>query len=124
MALGTHHVLAIDRWQPTRLNQLLHEHWGKANRRKKADRELVGFYALIGKVPPATGPRRVSLRITLAPGQRAGDPDSYWKSTLDALVGVGLLLDDNRQNCELGGIDFDRGPERSTAILLEDLDHA
>ena len=60
-------------------------------RLKKADREVVGLHARLSGIPPATGRRRVSLVLTLAPRQRGGDPDAYWKSTLDALTACGLL---------------------------------
>jgi hypothetical protein len=59
--------LVIPGWHPVRLNQLLHVHFHKAARMKKADRELVGWYARQARIPPATGKRRVSLRIVLAP---------------------------------------------------------
>jgi hypothetical protein len=60
--------------------------------------------------------------LTLAPRQRACDPDAFWKSTLDALVHAGLLVDDNRQGCELGEVRFDRGTARRTVIVLADLE--
>jgi Holliday junction resolvase RusA-like endonuclease len=63
----------------------------------------------------------VSLRITLARGQRGPDPDAWWKSALDALVHAGLLTDDNRQGVELGPVEYDRGPHRKTVITLEDI---
>ena len=47
---------------------------------------MIGGHALEAGIPRATGRRRVSLHIVLAPRQRAGDPDAFWKSTLDALV--------------------------------------
>jgi hypothetical protein len=62
---------------------------------KKADRQLVGGYALAQRIPRAAGRRRVSLVITLAPGRRAPDPDVVWKSLLDALTACGLLVDDS-----------------------------
>jgi hypothetical protein len=114
------HVLTIPGWLPTRLNQLL-GNWRKAARLKRGDRELVTYYARQAGIPPATGPRRVALRLTLAPRQRAADPDAFWKSSLDALVHAGLLLDDNRQGVELGSVTFTRGPARATTIVLENL---
>lgn len=120
-AVMTVHRIVIPGWHPARLNQWDGRHWSVRSRLKKADRELVGVYAKLARIPLAMGKRRVSLRITLGPRQRAGDPDAFWKSTLDALVHAGLLVDDNRQNVELGRVDFDRGPARATAIALEDI---
>jgi hypothetical protein len=95
------HVLVIDLWHPARLNQCDGTHGTKRHRLKKADRELIGVLARITEIPPATGRRRVSLRLTLAPRQRADDPDDYGKSALDVPVGAGLLIDFNRQGVEL-----------------------
>ncbi|HKI30283.1 MAG TPA: hypothetical protein VKA46_00225 [Gemmataceae bacterium] len=115
------HVLTIPDWHPARLNQLLTQHWRPRYRLKRADAALVATYAHLTGIPPATGRRRVLLRITLGPRQRAGDPDAYWKSLLDALKAARLLVDDNRQGVELGPVTFDRGPARATAITLENL---
>jgi hypothetical protein len=83
---------------------------------------MIGTYARLARILPAKGKRRVSLHLTLAPRQRAADPDAFWKSTLDALVAAELLTDDNRQSVELGTVTFDRGPARRTVITLADLD--
>jgi hypothetical protein len=117
-----HYVLTVDRWHPARLNQWDGRHWARRHRMKRADLELVALLARSAGIPPAKGKRRVSLRLTLAPRQRAADPDAFWKSTLDALVHAGLLLDDNRQHVELGDVTFARGPVRRTDIVLDDLD--
>ena len=119
--MGEAHVLTIDGGHPARLNQWDGRHWSVRARLKRRDRETVGLYARLAAIPPAAGRRRVSLRLTLAPRQRAGDPDSYWKSLLDALVHAGLLVDDNRQSVELGEVTFERGSIRRTAIVLEDV---
>ncbi len=115
------HVLIIDRWHPARLNQWDGRHWSVRSAAKKLDREMIGFFARVQGIPPATGKRRVSLRLTLAPRQRAPDPDSFFKSVLDALVHAGMLLDDNRQGVELGEVSFMRGAARRTEIMLEDV---
>jgi Holliday junction resolvase RusA-like endonuclease len=117
------HVLEIPGWLPCRLNQLL-GHWSTRHRLKKIDRATVGLYARMARIPHAKGKRRVSLVLTLAPRQRAADPDAWWKSLLDALVQAGLLVDDNRQGCELGSVTFRRGREKATTIILEDVEEA
>jgi Holliday junction resolvase RusA-like endonuclease len=113
--------LRLDRWQPTPINQLMNCHWATSGRRKKVDTNVICGYCIANRIPIAQGPREVSLLITLGPKQRAPDPDSLWKSTLDALVHARMLIDDNRQYCRMGSIDFDRGPERSTLIELTNL---
>jgi hypothetical protein len=116
---ATRQRLVIPGWVPARLNTLV-GCWQRRHRLKRADREMVGTYARLARIPPATLPRRVSLTIVLGPGERAGDPDAYFKSVLDALTACGLLVDDNRQGVELGDVRFERG-ERATVIHLEDL---
>ncbi len=118
------YVIDIPNWHPTPLNKLLTCHWAKAGRLKKADRDMVAFYAKVANVPPAEGRRRVSLTITLAPGQRGGDTDAYWKALLDSCVACGLLKNDNRQWCELAPVAFQRGETRSTRIELEDMEES
>jgi hypothetical protein len=115
------HRLVIAGWHPAKLNQLLNSHWAARGRVKKLDRDLVTVCARMAGTPRAKGKRRVSLVLTLAPGQRAGDPDCYWKSLLDALVHAGLLGDDSPRWCELGTVGFVRGEARATTITLEDL---
>jgi hypothetical protein len=112
--------LTIEGWHPCRLNELL-GCWQRRARLKRADRQLVTGYAVMQRIPRATGKRRVSLLLTLAPGQRGADPDAYWKSLLDALVHAGLLLDDSRQAVELGPVRFARGPAAATEITLADM---
>jgi hypothetical protein len=117
------HRLVIDNWHPATLNQLLAGRW-HAYKLKKADKKLLGFCLLESPIPKARGKRRVSLEITLAPRQRAADPDAYWKSLLDALKSHGLVRDDSRTWCELGGVTFARGERKSTTIVLEDVSDA
>ena len=117
----------IPNWHPSRLNQLLNSHWAKAGRLKKQDRKMIAAYAKMNRLTGAIRveglgiKRRVELHLTLAPRQRAGDPDAYWKSTLDALVKCGLLVDDNRQWCEIVSPTFERGPAQATRITLTDI---
>ena len=114
--------LRIDRWQPATVNKLINAHWATAGRLKRVDKNIISHYCQHNRIPKAQGPRQVSLTITLAPRQRAGDPDAYWKSILDALVHAGMLVDDNRQYVRIGPVTFERGAERATLIELVDLD--
>lgn len=106
-------------YHPVTLNRLLGCHWAIAAKRKKLWMRAIGLFS--GHVPKATGKRRVALKVTLAPRQRAFDPDAPWKATLDALVRLGLLVDDNRQGVELGPVTFERGTDKATTIILEDI---
>lgn len=116
-------TFAIPDWHPTRLNELLNSHWAKAQRRKNEDAGLIAVYACGANIRKARRGqrRRVSVVLTLAPRQRAGDPDAYWKSLLDGLKRAGLIADDNRQGVELMPLQFERGQTRKTTITLEDL---
>lgn len=114
------HTLEIPDWHPATVNQLL-GNWKKAMRLKRIDKELVEAYVWCDRIPRASGKRRVSLEIVLWPRQRAGDPDAYWKSLLDALKAAGAIVDDNRQHVELSPVTFSRGPRRRTRIVLEDV---
>jgi hypothetical protein len=115
------YVITIQDWIPTPLNKLLGAHWSVAARKKKSDARMIWAYSRSAQVPLATGKRSVQLVITLAPKQRAFDPDAPWKSLLDALVQCGLLTDDNRQGVELLPIKFERGERKATRIELKDL---
>ncbi len=117
------HRLAIPGWHPARINQFAGRHWGVMSHLKRQDREAI-TYALITAqpaIPRATGKRRVSLAFTLAPRQRRWDPDATWKSLLDALVCLNLLVSDSDRWCEMGSVTFDRGSKRCTIITLQDL---
>lgn len=111
----------IDHWHPTPLNELLNCHWAERGRKKKADAQIVGVSVRGADVPRASLPRLVALEITLGKGQRAADPDAYWKSLLDGLVACGALKDDSRQWCHLGEVSFVRGERPRTVIRLENV---
>lgn len=110
----------IPNWHPARLNELMRGHWSNGARRKRADRATIANYCRLANVPPAESKRRVRLTIVLGKGQRGGDPDAYWKTTLDALTKCKALKDDNRQWCELVPVEFDRAEAKATVIQLEE----
>src|SRR5262249_28956501 len=99
-------------------------HWSVAHRLRKQTTQLLGVYALQQHVPRATGRRRVSVEVVLAPRMRRSDADSFDKLLLDALVGAGLLLDDSERGLR-GRIEviFRRGTvaDWGTVLILEDL---
>jgi hypothetical protein len=111
----------IDGWQPTTLNTLTNCHWATRNRLKKHDAAIIKVSCLGADVPQAETARRVSLEIVLGPRQRGADRDAYWKTTLDALVKCGALVDDSPAWCELGEVTYRRGERRGCVIVLENL---
>jgi hypothetical protein len=108
-------------FHPTKLNQLLTSHWATAGRLKKRDLRTIQKALWVYPVPMAKGKRRLTLIITLGKGERGADPDAFFKVVCDSLVHLGLLVDDNRQGVELSPVVFERGAERATTIILEDL---
>jgi Holliday junction resolvase RusA-like endonuclease len=113
-------TLDIPTWHPTPLNKLMKGHWSNGHQLKKVDRAMVAAYA--SGIPKAKGRRRVSLHIILNKGQRAPDPDAFFKSLCDALVHAGALVDDNCQYVELAPVTFSRDPQAwGSVIRLEDL---
>jgi hypothetical protein len=117
----TCYTLEIPRWHPAPLNKLMKGHWSNGHQLKKVDRAMVAAYA--SRLPKAKGKRLVSLHIILHKGQRAPDPDAFFKSLCDALVHAGALVDDNRQHVELAPVTFSRDPEGwGTRITLEEME--
>jgi hypothetical protein len=86
----------------------------------KAAKAMVAGYAMMQRIPKATGRRRVSLEVTLEGRQREADADAYFKGLLDALVSCGLLLGDKTSEVQLGDVTHKRGV-RGTVIVLEDV---
>ena len=118
------HTLIIAGWTPARLHEWDGRHWSSRSRLKRADRAVVALAARVHGIPPAAGPRRVGLHLAGWPRGRLPDPDGFWKSTLDALVSAGLLVDDAPRWCALGPVTLERSAARRAVLTLEDLDHA
>lgn len=114
--------IEIPGWRPTTVNELLRLHWSERGRRKSSDVATIRVHALLcGADVMATCRRHVDLEIS-RPCGRPLDEDNVWKSLKDALVRVGLLVDDSPRWCEQGTPTFPRGPLR-TVITLTDLEH-
>ena len=107
----------IPDWHPATLNKLMRNRWASA-KLKKSDREIIAHY--FRNVPKAKGKRFVHFTITLRKGQRAADPDAYYKSLLDSLVHAKMLMDDNRQGVEISQPAFIRGERMATLITIGD----
>jgi hypothetical protein len=112
----------IPGWHPASVNELFKSVKSRI-RLKKRDRKWIGdFFGPMGsKVPLASGKRRVSITIVLAPGQRGKDVDAYHKSPLDALKYHGLIRNDTDRWCEITPVNYDRAAKMATVFLLEDL---
>lgn len=117
--------LWIPGWFPTPMNKLTTSggHWSTTGRRKKADRELIGFYCQVATTK-ANGPRNVSIMVVLPKGKRLPDEDSLEKSVWDSLVHCGRLVNDTPKWCRRGSISYARallGAVPGTLILLEEV---
>jgi hypothetical protein len=119
-------TLYLPDFLPTGLNRLTRGKVRDRIRLGKGDRELVWCYARqqgLHRLERLVR-RRVSLHLVLPPGQRAPDPDSVWKGTLDSLRHAGLIVDDGPRWLELGTVRYSRsldGKTRCTFVLIEDL---
>lgn len=111
--------LEIPQWIPHRINEWEGRHWRVKHRLKREDRDFVAAYALQQQIPKATRKRTVSLALTLVRMQGL-DPDAFWKSTLDALVACGLLVDDSQDWVNLGPVVIAKGKQRGTIITLSE----
>jgi len=120
LELAVIHRITIPKWAPARLNELMKNRW-RCAALKKRDAALIVGYRMLQGIPKATGKRRVTLEITFGTGVRAGDPDAYNKSLLDALVNAGLLIGDTYNGVEVMPARYFRAEDTSTTIILEDI---
>jgi Holliday junction resolvase RusA-like endonuclease len=111
--------LEILNWHPASANMLDRNRWVRYSC-KKRDAKMVRGYALAGQVPPATCKRRVSVTLEYSTRRWHMDPENAQKSLLDALVNVGLLVDDNQKWKEMGVWESVRTGRAATVIVLED----
>src|SRR5512135_2122699 len=116
----SYYRVIIPGWHPTLTNSLF-GHPMAAYRRKKKDTHQIWLAQLHYRIPPAKGKRSVKLTIVLGKGQRAGDPDNYWKSFLDAATKARWILDDRRQCVETPPVQFERAELRATVVEIEDI---
>ena len=52
---------------------------------------------------------------------RRKQADQQMVAGSDALTACRLLVDDGAASCVLGGVEFQRGPEQQTCIIIEDV---
>lgn len=114
-------TITIPNWLPPRLNEFTDRHWAVRSRYKKAAKEMIGGYALLCRIPPAIGRRRVTLTLTMLPGQRRPDVDAYWKAVLDSLVCCKAIRGDDPKWVEIAPVVYRRGAEKATVIALEEI---
>ncbi len=110
--------ITIEKWRPARLNEFVGKHWSMGAKLKKLDRTIV--FAHSTTKPKAEEKRRVDVHMVLGPRQKESDPDSRWKSLLDALVFSKMLIDDTGMYVQLGDVTYSRG-EPKTIITLTDM---
>ena len=106
-------------WRPPTANELFR---GKLRRRMSLEKDAKAFlsvYCRLFEVPPATGKRRVTIRVEM-PTRRC-DPDAFFKATFDALVACGALKGDSAVWLEIGTPEIVHGERLKTVITLEDL---
>lgn len=114
------HIITIPNWRPMSDNVYCKGHWSIRYRKKKEDAEFVSAYATQSNIPKAETKRRVSVEVIVSKG-RTPDPTNILKSLMDALVSCKLLVDDNAEWSELGGVLVKKGADARTIIILEDL---
>jgi hypothetical protein len=109
------------------MNERERAHWATKRRELQEITNELGWLANAERIPAATGKRWV--RITLHKSMRSrvtDDPanrDSRAKSCLDALVKLGLLVDDDdRHLLWLGVHEGDKRATKSTVIEIGDCD--
>lgn len=114
-------VIIIPNWHPTTLNKLFGANIGGRTRLKRCDSGLVKAYGLQAGITKATGRRRVDLCLYQPNRRHMADPDAFWKSTLDALVRCGYLVNDSSKWCELGQVSYIIGRPKEARIFLTDI---
>jgi Holliday junction resolvase RusA-like endonuclease len=115
-------TLTLHNYHPPTINELLSGHWSKGARLKKRCVGIVWASCVEQKLTKATGKRMVAIEITTNKAGRRADPDAYYKSTLDALVKCGMLVDDSSQWCEHAQTLVRFGDKNETVILLTDIE--
>jgi hypothetical protein len=92
---------------------------------KKRDREVIREL-LVGRIPPATGRRKVSLLVTKKSRRGIRDGQNMLKSFLDAMKMTGLLVDDDEDRLDYTKprIEVNREMERpiQSTITIEDME--
>jgi Holliday junction resolvase RusA-like endonuclease len=114
--------IEIPNWTPLTVNKWRSLHWAKANRRKTADRQMIGVYCYKSGLTKATKKRRVELNIIKSGRGRLPDPDAYFKSVLDALKNLGYIIDDSAKWVEWNQPKIERGKQIKTIIEITDCD--
>lgn len=104
-------------------NRYAYAHWRVRHADKKRWALLLASEARLLKIPPATGPRRLTIERH---GRRRLDPDNLIggaKGMIDELRRLNLLLDDDDDSVTLmaRNVKLEKGEEPFTVLYLEDV---
>lgn len=111
----------IPRWHPPSLNSVRNRPWHAEYRAKRNMRDLLAAYFIMAGGEFATGKRRVSLTLVMGKGQRRCDRSNLTKLLNDAMKAARIIKDDGPKWLEESEIQYTRGAEWGTRIVVEDL---
>ncbi len=115
------YTIYVPGWRPPLLNQSRGRHWRVGARLTKDAARVVGAFAKLAGVPRATAKRRVTLTLVLGRHCKRCDRDAPWKHLLDGMKQAGLIVNDSPDWVEAMPLEFVKGTERGTRIVLEDI---
>jgi hypothetical protein len=86
------------------------------------DLATIEWAAAVRRVPPATGPRRVGLHITVQKGRSVPRPKNFIDGLLAVLVKTGLVLPGGEVGalCTFGGVQFAKGERDELTLTITD----
>lgn len=118
-------VLVVDKYLPRSPNASARKHWGHKVEERKFWEMALGHQAWLAGVAPASGKRSVRYELERKGGVKLRDKDNLnasVKHCQDALVNLGLLIDDDDQWLEWLGVGETNGLKQTrTLIILEDV---
>lgn len=113
-------TILIENWLPPLLNRSRGRHWSVGHKLTQQAAERLGWAKLAAGVPDATTRRRVAVTLILGPQSKKCDGDSL-KHFWDGCKHAHLIVDDSLEWLEAPPLAFERGPQKGTKIVIEDL---
>jgi Holliday junction resolvase RusA-like endonuclease len=114
-------VLVIPDFTPFSLNAYMRGTIRRRCRIEARTRAIVQMAMATQAIPRATTARRVSLEVTFKGNEKRPDPGNLRKCFEDALVSVGLLMDDCFEMVAWTDPVYRIGTRRETRVVLEDI---